>query len=115
MYASVTTQRRQSPEERKLYQRCDEHGLGRDERLELACYLLRRDITSFKNLTPPQVLRLLDAIEGHELITELKAMRGPSSAPEGEADVERQPAGRSLEHAQSTSRVRHSRIRRRFT
>lgn len=66
---------RQSPAKKKLFQRAQELGLERGERLELACYLLRRDITSWKNLDEAQVLRLLDALEGYELITNLKDMR----------------------------------------
>jgi hypothetical protein len=60
---------------RKLFVRCEEVGLNRDERIELACYLLRRDITSFKQLDDHQVCRMLDALEGYELIDQLLAMR----------------------------------------
>lgn len=69
----------QSAQRRKLYQRCKEIGLTRDERLHLAEYLLRRDISSFDQLDELQVCRLLDAIEGKELIDELEAQRPPGS------------------------------------
>lgn len=64
---------------RKLYMVCkNELGLTDAERLELACYLLRRDISSFKDLDDAQVLRLLDAAEGYQLIDQLYAQRPPS-------------------------------------
>lgn len=50
---------------------------AREERLQLAEYLLRRDITSFSQLEPHQVCRMLDALEGYQLISELKAQRPP--------------------------------------
>lgn len=50
-------------------------GLTRDERIDLAQYLLRRDITSWTQLDEDQVLRLLDAIEGFELIVHLLSSR----------------------------------------
>jgi hypothetical protein len=58
-------------------QRIKEIGLSRDERLEFSSYLLRRDITSWKQLDEAQVARLLDAIEGHELLTALFELRPP--------------------------------------
>ena len=60
---------------RKLFALSDTFGLTRDERLELACYLLRRDITSWKDLNDHQVCRLLDALEGTELLLQLISMR----------------------------------------
>ena len=36
--------------------------------------MLRRDITSWKHLEPAQIERMLDAMEGYQLITQLKAM-----------------------------------------
>lgn len=65
----------QSPLERKLFLMADEIGLNRDERVELAQYLLRRDITSWKNLDAEQVLRLADALEGYQLISALLGLR----------------------------------------
>lgn len=78
----------QSAEERKLFLLCDEIGLTRDERIELAQYLLRRDITSFSELEPHQVCRLLDACEGHQLIEALKALRSPTHQPDDGAHDE---------------------------
>lgn len=50
-------------------------GLSHDERIELTQYLLRRDITSWEHLTDDQVVRLLDAVEGYQLINDLMTMR----------------------------------------
>jgi hypothetical protein len=60
---------------RKLFLNCDRLGLSKQERIELAQYLLRRDITSFKQLSDEQVNRLLDATEGAELVLVLLAQR----------------------------------------
>ena len=49
--------------------------LTREERMELASYILRRDITTWKSLTDEQRWRLLDAIEGYHLITTLLEQR----------------------------------------
>lgn len=49
--------------------------LSREERIELTQYLLRRDITSWEQLTDDQVVRLLDALEGYQLVRDLLAMR----------------------------------------
>ena len=68
----------QSPARRKLYQRCGEIGLERDERLAFAEYLLRRDVSSFDDLDEDQVLRLLDGLEGFDLIVALLAQRPPA-------------------------------------
>lgn len=48
-----------------------EIGLTRDERLELASYILRRDVTTWKTLSDEQVWRMLDALEGFELIHQM--------------------------------------------
>lgn len=61
---------------RKLWVLIKEEGLTREERLEWATYALRRDITTFKDLDDAQVSRLLDQIEGHQLISVLKSLRG---------------------------------------
>lgn len=54
-----------------------EIGLTDEERLALAAFMLRRDIGSYKQLDEAQIERLLDACEGHILITELKRQRPP--------------------------------------
>jgi hypothetical protein len=59
----------------------DELGLTREERIDLSCYLLRRDITTWKHLDNAEVLRLLDALEGHQLVMELYAQRPPPVSP----------------------------------
>lgn len=68
----------QSEQLRKLFLLCDEiFGKGdqaRQQRLELAEYLLRRDISTFDDLDPAQVLRMLDVCEGYQLISHLKSM-----------------------------------------
>lgn len=53
---------------RKLYMEAKRIGLSRDDRIELAQVILRRDITSWKDLDDDQAIRMLDAIEGFALI-----------------------------------------------
>jgi hypothetical protein len=60
---------------RKAYMVAHDLGLTRDERLELASYILRRDITTWKGLDDFQISRLLDAMEGAELIRHLIELR----------------------------------------
>lgn len=71
-----------------------EQGMTRDERLELASYILRRDITTWKTLSDEQVWRLLDALEGHELRSQQDAMRPPSlrTTPASPDSAEPQPS-----------------------
>lgn len=65
----------QSDRRRKLFLLAAEIGLSRGERIELSQYILRRDITSWKQLDETQVCRMLDALEGHQLIVELVRQR----------------------------------------
>lgn len=65
----------QTPQQRKMYLIADEIGLTRPERIELARYLLRRDLTSFRSLDDDQVLRILDALEGYQLVSNLFMQR----------------------------------------
>jgi hypothetical protein len=65
----------QSPQRRKLYLLADELGLTRQERMEMARYLLRRDLPTFKALDEAQVCRMLDALEGAQLFIELMRQR----------------------------------------
>ena len=65
----------QSPQRRKLYQWCTDLGLTRPERVEIARYLLRRDLASFEALDDAQVLRMLDALEGAHLVSEIYRQR----------------------------------------
>lgn len=60
---------------RKLFRYASTFGMSRDERIELSEILLRRDITSWHDLTPDQVDRLLDAFEGAALIMHLLETR----------------------------------------
>jgi hypothetical protein len=62
---------------RLLFVRAGELGLSRDERLELANYLLRprEDITTWAQLDAIQTSRMLDAFAGFELINQLLALR----------------------------------------
>ncbi len=75
----------QSPRRRKMFAVAGEIGLTDAEQIELAQYLLRRDITSRKDLSEEQVARMLDALEGYELVSALLAMR--SGAEQGEDSV----------------------------
>lgn len=52
---------------------------ARSERLELAEYLLRRDVTTWSTLTDDERRRLLDACEGFQYIDVLLALRPPSA------------------------------------
>lgn len=71
MGASELTDRRR----RKMFMLAAELSLTRDERIALATYLLRRDITSWSQLDEAQILRLLDALEGSQLVMELLRQR----------------------------------------
>lgn len=61
---------------RKLFAYADTFGMSRQERIDLSEILLRRDITSWQDLTDGQVDRLLDAFEGAALIIHLLKTRG---------------------------------------
>lgn len=76
---------------RLLFVRAGELGLNRDERIELANYLLRphEDITSWAQLDAVQAHRLLDAMEGYVLVTNLYNLRVAPSIPQFDPD---QPA-----------------------
>ena len=52
-----------------------EIGLNDDQRLELASYLLRRDILTWTHLDEAQIGRMLDALEGAILVAELLRQR----------------------------------------
>jgi hypothetical protein len=71
----------QSDLERKIYLVAKEIGLERSERIELARYLLRRDVSSWTELDPAQVCRIADALEGFQLITELIRQRPLGDLP----------------------------------
>lgn len=64
-----------SKRRRKLAMKARELGLTDDERMQLASYLLRRDVTTWSTLDDGQVSRLLDVFEGFELLTELARQR----------------------------------------
>lgn len=61
----------QSDKRKRLMATAKEYGLTREDRLALSEYLLRRDITSWTQLSESQVDRLLDAFEGFHLIGQL--------------------------------------------
>lgn len=61
----------------KLFVYADQFGLTREERVELAETMLRRDVDSWKNLTARDIDRLLDAFEGAALIMFLLENRSP--------------------------------------
>lgn len=60
---------------RKLFGYAATFGMSRQERIDLAEMMLRRDVTSWKDLNGEQVNRLLDAFEGAALIMHLLATR----------------------------------------
>lgn len=54
---------------------CTIYRLDRDDRIGLAEMILRRDVESWKTLTEPELIRLLDALEGYSLIGHIIATR----------------------------------------
>jgi len=60
---------------RKLYLKAREHDLSKSDRIDLAQYFLRRDYTSWKDLSDQEVCRMLDAFEGFELLTFIQGTR----------------------------------------
>ena len=54
-----------------------QYGLTRDDRMSLAQTLLWRDVTSWTQLSDEQLIRLLDALEGHALVSHLIRDRQP--------------------------------------
>lgn len=52
------------------------YGLDRQERIELAEMILRRDIGSWTELSEPDLVRLLDALEGYALVSHLRGQAG---------------------------------------
>lgn len=68
---------------RKLHVWADQIGFTDSERYELATYLLRRDITSWSQLTEADENRLLDAFEGYHLIDTLVSLRPPQQVAPG--------------------------------
>jgi len=62
----------------KLYVYASALGLEREERLGLAEMILRRDISSWSELSAAQVDRMLDALEGAVLVTHLIGQRQES-------------------------------------
>ncbi len=63
------------PARRKAYMLAAEIGLSPEERHELATIIVRRDITSWKQLSDVQVGRILDALDGYEKVSALIALR----------------------------------------
>lgn len=55
-----------------------EIGLSRGERLELAEFLLRRDLATMKYLTHDEAAKLIDALNGYRLVSHILANRAPS-------------------------------------
>lgn len=53
---------------RKLYMEAKRIGLCREDRIDLARMILRRDVTSWTELNEEQTTRMLDALEGFVLI-----------------------------------------------
>ena len=60
---------------RKIFLLADALGLTRDERIELAEVVLRRDLVSWKQLDDAQVDRMLDVLEGAAMVLELLRQR----------------------------------------
>lgn len=71
---------------RKMYLLARELWLTREDRLDLAEKLLWRDVESWKDLSEPEINRMLDALEGFVLIQFLRAERFGSSGGKLVAD-----------------------------
>lgn len=65
----------QTSRRRKAYKVAKELTLTDEERQAFATYILRRDITSWNQLSESQLERILDALEGIELFLELMRQR----------------------------------------
>jgi hypothetical protein len=80
---------------RKIYMLARELGLTREDRIDLAEKLLWRDVESWKDLAEPEIGRMLDALEGFELISFLRAERFGSVSGELVADdgLDAEPVG----------------------
>jgi hypothetical protein len=65
----------QSARVRKLHLLAHEIGLDHDECIELTQYILRRPVVSWKNLPDDHADRLLDALQGFQLVSQLIRMR----------------------------------------
>lgn len=61
---------------RKLLATAREIGLCREARIDLAEYVLRRDVDTWKTLTDEEVCRLLDTLEGFLLVGFLLSEQG---------------------------------------
>ena len=68
-----------SPQLLKLFALATQIGLTRDDRVDLAEQTLRRDITSWSELTPEETTRMLDTLTGYINVAWLM-----SHQPEGE-------------------------------
>jgi hypothetical protein len=65
----------QSARRRKLHVYADQIGLTTEERIEITQLMLRRDVTSWKDLDDEQVDRMLDCLEGFLLVTYQLSLR----------------------------------------
>jgi hypothetical protein len=64
---------------RKAHMLVKEIGLSPEDRIDLASMLLRRTVASWKELDEAQYIRILDALEGYQLISHLVETRQPHS------------------------------------
>lgn len=61
--------------QRRLWGLAHSIGLTRDERLEFAEMVLKRDVTSWKTLSVDEMSKLGDYLHGYELVSALVALR----------------------------------------
>ena len=61
----------QSSMRRKAYALAKEFGLDRQDRISLSNLILQNDHDSWEHLSEVQLSRVLDALEGHRLVTYL--------------------------------------------
>lgn len=72
---------------RKAFGYATRYQLSRDDRIAFAEMLLWRDVTSWNDLTEPELVRLLDALEGFFLITHLRAQANKANTASAQSAV----------------------------
>lgn len=68
------------PTRKLAFHLCDQYNLSREERIDLAEILLRRDVASWKDLDVHELGRIVDALLGHALVSHLIRTRTPQPA-----------------------------------
>lgn len=83
--------------DRHLRASADRAGLSREERIELAEMMLKRDIVSWSSLTRDEQRRMLDACEGWRYISALHLLRSPLPAEPGVVKLQEGSGGEQFD------------------